>query len=237
VLRLLQTDLLIPFGERDLDPLGDRLLAFIRKLNHECELLGLEGREMTREYRRWHLRVARHAELLGVDERCAPKPVPLFANPDFHDGQVPIDRARGTITILDFGQSLPITNQEREHAIDLLRVVSRTFVSDDRAAELLNHAFAHTQPVTALELEPLLARPDRMDRFIRLLSLPYERGHDVPLSVVHWVLGVNRQLVLAEKAHLATGPKIRNLLLGHAAGLSLEEHNRVRRWLRRVGVR
>jgi hypothetical protein len=48
-------------------------------------------------------------------------------------------------------------------------------------------------------LEPILARQDRMDCFIHLLSLLSRNGAKVPISSVHWVLGLNRQMALAEK--------------------------------------
>ena len=50
--------------------------------------------------------------------------------------------------------------------------------------------------ITSEMLKPILEREDRIDCFIHLLS---RNGAKVPISSVHWVLGLNRQMALAEK--------------------------------------
>jgi hypothetical protein len=167
--------------------------------------------------------------LLGVDQSGKPNPVPLFANPDFHDGQILVDEATRTITILDFGQALPISNREREWGIDLLRVINNLH-SSENSADLINRIYRESAGqardlIAASDLDPLLKSTDPMDVFVKVLSKLEERGFEVPLSTIHWVLGVNRQAKLGEKIGVPVRAEFRNLLLSRKAGLSLENYN------------
>ena len=74
-------------------------------------------------------------------------------------------------------------------------------------------------------LEPILAREDRMDCFIHLLSLLSRNGAEVPISSVHWVLGFNRQMALAEKIGDPIDGAVRNMVINHKAGLPLATFN------------
>ncbi|MEW6277025.1 MAG: M48 family metalloprotease [Candidatus Eremiobacterota bacterium] len=169
--------------------------------------------------------------LLGIDEQGRACPVPLHANPDFHDGQVIVDPATRSIKILDFGQAVPITNEQRDQAIDLLRVVARA-QSPRASLELLR---SYAPDLKMEELAPLLERSDRMDIFVHLLSLLNRRGARVPIAAVHWVLAINRQLALGENIGVPNDRMVRNLLLTERLGGSLKTYNRLhlaRGWLR-----
>ena len=137
--------------------------------------------------------------LRGVDHSGNWQPKPLFANPDFHDGQVMIDKDNKTVTILDFGQAVPISNKGREAGLDFLTIIGKAD-SPSAAANRINKRYYFGNPVIKPEeLEPILEREDRMDCFIHLLSKLNRRGANVNIATVHWVLGVNRQMALSEK--------------------------------------
>ncbi|MEQ1877440.1 MAG: hypothetical protein ABL958_12410, partial [Bdellovibrionia bacterium] len=170
--------------------------------------------------------------LFGIDESGRPHPVPLLVNPDFHDGQVLIDEATKTVTILDFGQALEITNKQREAAVELLRVITKA-QSLSNSVETLNFIFQEMTGVdkdvfSEADLKPIWDRTERMDVFIRVLSMMEGRGFNVPLQIVNWVLAVNRQIVLGEKVGVNVEGQIKNLLRVRAVGLGLETYNRAR---------
>lgn len=152
-------------------------------------------------------------------------PEPLFANPDFHDGQVLIDKENKTVTILDFGQAVPISNEDRDAGLDMLTVIGKAD-SPKTAAKRLNKRYFEGRSVLKPEtLAPILKRKDRMDCFIHLLSTLSSNGADVPLSSVHWILGVNRQMALGEKIGKPIDTQVRNMVLNHKVGLPLGVYN------------
>ncbi|MCA9780506.1 MAG: hypothetical protein KC800_27470, partial [Candidatus Eremiobacteraeota bacterium] len=163
--------------------------------------------------------------LRGVDSSNNWRPKPLFANPDFHDGQVLIDKDNKSVTILDFGQAVPITNEDRVGGLDLLTIIGKAD-SAKAAAKRLNKRYFPENPVITPEiLEPILEREDRMDCFIHLLSTLARNGAEVPISSVHWVLGMNRQIALAEKIGDPIDGAVRNMVINHKAGLPLSTFN------------
>lgn len=163
--------------------------------------------------------------LRGVDFSGNIKPRPLFANPDFHDGQVMIDKDTKMVTILDFGQAVPISNEDRMGGLDLLTVIGKADWGWLAARRLNKRYFDKKKVITSEMLQPILAREDRMDCFIHLLSLLSRKGADVPISSVHWVLGLNRQMALAEKIGDPIDGAVKNMVLNHKAGLSLATFN------------
>ena len=163
--------------------------------------------------------------LRGVDSTGNWKPVPLFANPDFHDGQVLIDEDNKTVTILDFGQAVPISNDDRNGGLDLLTVIGKADSAWWATRRLNKRYFPDGGGITKEQLAPILEREDRMDCFIHLLSLLSRNGGDVPLSSVHWVLGMNRQMALAEKIGDPIDTAVRNMILNHKSGLPLSTFN------------
>lgn len=163
--------------------------------------------------------------LRGQDNSGNWLPKTMFANPDFHDGQVLIDEATHTVTILDFGQAVPIDNEQREMALDLLTVIGKADSARAAAKRLNKRFFGGESVMTADELRPLLKRPDRMDRFIHLLSMVSQKGAEVPISAVHWVLGLNRQLALGKKLNQSVQSQVRNIVLTHKVGLPLGVYN------------
>lgn len=163
--------------------------------------------------------------LRGQDSEGNLLPKPLFANPDFHDGQVLIDEANKTVTILDFGQAVPIDNAQRKTALDLLTIIGKGD-SPQKAAKRLNRRFFDKQPIlTAKDLEPLLAREQRMDIFVHLLSLLNRQGAKVPISAVHWILGLNRQIALSERLGQPVHSQVRHMVINHKLGLPLGLYN------------
>ncbi|MFA5503934.1 MAG: hypothetical protein WC423_00810 [Vulcanimicrobiota bacterium] len=153
------------------------------------------------------------------------RPKPLFANPDFHDGQVMIDKDNKTVTILDFGQAVPIDNEERAAALDLLTIIGKAD-SPKAAARRLNKRYFNKEKVmTPQELVPILERKDRMDCFIHLLSAISQNGAEVPLSSVHWVLGLNRQMALTEKIGKPIAKQVRNMVIAHKLKAPLGVYN------------
>lgn len=152
-------------------------------------------------------------------------PKPLFANPDFHDGQVLIDQEAKSVTILDFGQAVPIDNKDRDAGLDILTVIGKADSAKAAAKRLNKRYFNKEKVLEASDLEPILKRKDRMDCFVHLLSTLSLHGADVPLSSIHWVLGVNRQMALGEKINKPIDSQIRNMVINHKIGLPLATYN------------
>lgn len=150
---------------------------------------------------------------------------PLFANPDFHDGQVMIDKEIKTVTILDFGQAVPISNEDRDAGLDLLTIIGKADQPESAARRLNKRYFKGDEVIKPSDLEELLKRTDRMDIFIHLLSTVSRKGAKVPLSSVHWVLGVNRQLALGEKIGQPIDKQVRNMVITHKLWLPLGLYN------------
>jgi hypothetical protein len=163
--------------------------------------------------------------LLGIATEKNPAPQALHANPDFHDGQVLIDEETKTVTILDFGQAVPIDNRQREYAVDLMTIIAKGYSPED-AARLLQ---ARTGvPIDQAELDKILASPDQMDVFTKLLGTMAQQGAKIPIEVVHWVLGMNRQRSLGEKLDAPIDGKLRRLGMVRMTGGSLEAYNAIR---------
>jgi hypothetical protein len=165
--------------------------------------------------------------LLGIDESGRSKPVPLHANPDFHDGQVLIDEENRKVTIIDFGQAVPISNRQREIALDLLAVIGKA-TDADGVLELLTEQLGVTDSIDPNELNEVLDREDRMDRFVHLVSLVSRHGGKVPIAVVHWIMGIHRQMALGEVIGSANDKAVRNVTLMRKLGASLQDYNRMR---------
>jgi hypothetical protein len=163
--------------------------------------------------------------LRGVDSSGNWKPRPLFANPDFHDGQVLIEKDSKTVTILDFGQAVPISNEDRVGGLDLLTVIGKADWNWLAARRLNQRYFDGESVITSEQLEPILAREDRMDCFIHLLSLLSRKGAEVPISSVHWVLGLNRQMALAEKIGDPIDGAVKKMIANHKSGMPLATFN------------
>lgn len=177
------------------------------------------------------MRPMAHAEMALIKGQLAGgnlTPVPMFANPDFHDGQVLVDEPNKTVTILDFGQAVPINNDQRELALDLMTVLGK-LDSPKQAVKRLNRKFFPNSEkgITLEDLKPVMARPKVMDKFIHLLSLLARNGADVPISTVHWVLAMNRQLVLGEKLDQSIKGQLVGMVVNHKLGLPLGVFNTV----------
>jgi hypothetical protein len=167
--------------------------------------------------------------LRGQDSTHNLKPKAIFANPDFHDGQVLIDEATKSVTILDFGQAVPITNQERELGLDLLTVLGKLDTMKG-ATKRLNKRFFHGPAgggLTPEDLKPVWKCKKKMDMFVHLLSVLASKGADVPLSTIHWVLALNRQLVLGDKLHQSIKAQMVGMVLTHKMGMPLRVFNTV----------
>lgn len=163
--------------------------------------------------------------LLGIQSPNDPTSRALHANPDFHDGQVLIDEESKTVTILDFGQAVPIDRPGREYAVDVLSVVGKAYKPED-AARLLQERTGVR--VDLEDLKKVLASPKDMDVFTRLLGTVAGQGGKIPIPVVHWILGMNRQRALGEKIDRPFEKQIRNLGKVRFTGGSLDVYNAMR---------
>ncbi len=168
--------------------------------------------------------------LFGTDKSGNPKPVQLFANPDLHDGQVMVhvDGNKIKVSVLDFGQALSITKSEREMGLDILTIIQKTKTPKEAAA-LLNKIGDKLAPGHGLfseaDLKPLLERQDNMDIFVRLISLSSSKGVELPLSSIHWILGVNRLVGLGDRLGLPMREEFRNLIIAEKFGLGFKSAN------------
>lgn len=178
--------------------------------------------------------------LKGQDASNNVRPLPNFANPDFHDGQVLIDEAKKQVTILDFGQAVPISNEEREAGLDLLTVLGRLDTNRQAIRRLNQRFFPPGAPgISKEDLEKVWDGPDlqinghksfktkTMDRFIRLLAAISQKGGKVPLATVHWVLALNRQVSLGDKLDQGIKLEVAGMVANHKLGLPLSAYNLV----------
>lgn len=163
--------------------------------------------------------------LLGIQTAKDPTPTALHANPDFHDGQVLIDEETKTVTILDFGQAVPIDNTQREYAVDLLTIIGKGYQAEEAVRLLEKRTGARLDQA---ELEKILASPDQMDVFTKMLGTMAQQGARIPIEVVHWVLGMNRQRSLGEKLDAPIDGKLRRLAAVRMTGGSLKAYNALR---------
>jgi hypothetical protein len=178
-----------------------------------------------------HMATAEFNLLKGRDSSNNLIPRPNFANPDIHDGQVLIDEANKTVTVLDFGQAVPIDNKQRELALDMLVVLGKLQFAGGAAKRLNKRFFPNAKKgegISKSDIKDLWkTSPKKMDQFIRLLSLISSKGGKVPLSVVHWVLALNRQYVLGEKLDQGIKAQVVGLVVNKRLGLPLSVYNTV----------
>lgn len=177
--------------------------------------------------------------LMGVNETRNYQPLPLHANPDVHDGQFLIDLESHTVTLIDFGQAIGISNIERDFAADLLRIIKGVEFAGasvrilEEYAHLLDvHETANSIILDSEKLKSILKRSDEMDKFVRLLAYLHDAGFEVPLATVHWILAANRLSKLALKIK---DPGVRRdftmLVASRKLGLSQSQFNRAYQWL------
>lgn len=163
--------------------------------------------------------------LYGMTKADQPKPTTLHANPDFHDGQVLIEPESKEVTILDFGQAVNIDNDQREYGADLLTILGGAY-SPEKAAELLRkHSGVD---ISTEKLEEIFKSKERMDKFTKLLGNLAGLGGKVPIPVVHWVLGMNRQIALGEKTGDSMMNSLRVMALVRKSGGDIETFNALR---------
>ncbi len=128
------------------------------------------------------------------------RPFPAFSNPDVHDGQVIIDAEKKTITILDFGQAVSIPKAERDLGLDFIRMIAG-HDSKESLKKQLEEMRVHLQgqeKLTPKELTDIYAKKEAMDRFVFILGIVQKKNWNVPLSSVHYVLGMNRVFKLGD---------------------------------------
>lgn len=146
-------------------------------------------------------------------------PIQTISNPDFHDGQVIIDKNSRTVTLLDFGQALTITNAQRTLGLEILYALNGVKSSDElaksitRILKMANHQTA--QNLSSFEVGTLFSKKDTMDRFISLIGLLAVKGYELPIESVHWVLAVNRQQILGNKIGRPIDSTIKNAVKLH----------------------
>lgn len=153
--------------------------------------------------------------------------VPYFANPDFHDGQVLIDIEKRSVKIIDFGQALPITEDERDHALEILRVIAG---ADDSPSEIgatmsrlqMKLGLGGTSSLSSTEIGEIISRKDRMDRFVYILGITATRGWDIPLATINWIMGMNRMIQLGHNVGVNIENEIHDVLATLKYGGSLE---------------
>ena len=176
-----------------------------------------------------HMADAEFNLLKGRDAGGNLKPKPNFANPDIHDGQVLIDEEAKTVTVLDFGQAVPISNEERELGLDIMTILGSLRTAKG-SAKLLNDRFfpdaKEGEGISKADIRKLRkGSKQKIDQFIRLLALVSEKGAEVPLSTVHWILALNRQYVLGDKLDQSIKGEIVGLAVSRRLGLSLRTYN------------
>ncbi|MGZ3748461.1 MAG: hypothetical protein ACXWRE_13815, partial [Pseudobdellovibrionaceae bacterium] len=166
--------------------------------------------------------------LRGVNQTGNWLPLALEANPDIHDGQIMIDVPTNTVTVLDFGQAVEISNQEREFALDLLAIISKAESLDsiERIVQKYSQSIQNRKvKLNRDELAKILKSDERMDIFVHLLAQLQRAGFEVPLPTVHWVLAANRLVKLGEKVRLSPESSLKWLIGMRKVGLPLAVFN------------
>jgi hypothetical protein len=127
-----------------------------------------------------------------------------LANPDLHDGQVFIDEKSKTVTVIDFGQAVPIDAKQRSLGVDVLALIAGLISPESYQKKLASHrsTLGGSSSMSKEKLSELLAKPDVMDRFVHLIAIHAQAGIELPLSTVHWIFGMNRLRVLGKKIGL-----------------------------------
>lgn len=124
-----------------------------------------------------------------------------IANPDLHDGQVFIDKQTMTVTLIDFGQAVPINAYQRNLSIEVLSFLGgiispEAYVQKMSAQKSL---MGWSQSLSISDLVSVLERTEPMDRFVQLIAVHSKMGIELPLPTVHWILGMNRLRTLGNK--------------------------------------
>lgn len=139
-----------------------------------------------------------------------------IANPDLHDGQVFIDKETKTVTIIDFGQAVPIDANQRSLGIDVL-----SFLGDIVSAEVYvqkinaqKSTMGWSQSLSASDLASVIERKEPMDRFVQLIAVHSKKGLELPLPTVHWILGMNRLRTLGNKIGIHPDISIAKMVYG-----------------------
>lgn len=161
-------------------------------------------------------------------------PIPMYANPDFHDGQVLIDPVTKTVTIIDFGQAMEISNAERDFALDVLSIISKAEGVSSALRLLQKNIKTFSGKDIYLdseEVRKILAKKDKMEVFVHLFSYLERQGFEAPLSVVHWLLGANRLSKLGQKVHVPIESSFAWLIGMRKIGLSLSAFNGGKKFL------
>jgi hypothetical protein len=139
-----------------------------------------------------------------------------LANPDLHDGQVFIDKDSKTVTVIDFGQAVPIDAKQRSLGVDVLAFIAGLISPESYQKKLAGHmnTLSGRNTISKEKLSQLLVKPDAMDRFVHLIALHSQAGIELPLATVHWIFGMNRLRVLGKKIGLRPDITIGALVYG-----------------------
>lgn len=151
------------------------------------------------------------------------RPLPTFANPDMHDGQVLIDIDNKTINILDFGQAVSINKEERDLGLHLLRVLAMTDKKDlQKQIKVLKDLTFGKSDFSEHEMQMLLQKTEMMDRFIYLIGISENHNWKLPLSTIHFVLAINRVMKLGDNIGYNITPRLKTIITTRALTKSTE---------------
>lgn len=152
------------------------------------------------------------------------KPFPTFSNPDLHDGQVIIDLDKKIITILDFGQAVSITKAERDLGLDIIRKIAGqdSIEGLSKQLEKLRVKLKAQEKLSESELNDIFAKKESMDRFVFMLGVIQKKNWNVPLSTVHYVLGMNRIVKLSDTIGQNASKRLETILKTRAVTSSTE---------------
>ena len=160
---------------------------------------------------------AEFAHLMNSDLIQTRKKSP-FANPDLHDGQIVVDIENKIISILDFGQAVSITKFERDLGLQLIRILSITNSAQELEAQIrvLQGSIKGTQELTREDYKNLFEKTDLMDRFVYLLGVAGAKDWKIPLSTVHFVLGINRLIKVGDSTGINVTARLRTIITTRA---------------------
>ena len=147
-----------------------------------------------------------------------------FANPDLHDGQIVVDIENRTISILDFGQAVSITKFERDLGLQLIRILSITNSSQELETQIraLQSSVKGLQDLTSEDYKNIFEKTDLMDRFVYLLGVAGGKNWNIPLSTVHFVLGINRLIKIGDSTGINVTARLRTIITTRALTHSTE---------------
>lgn len=143
-----------------------------------------------------------------------------ISNPDIHNGQILIDEASKTVTVIDMGQAMPIAEKDLNFSFKVLRIISG--LESANSAQKIMDKIAGRKVLTRQQIHDILiSDTNQIDKLLRLVSQASLSGYQFKLEVVNIILAINRQIELGHTLELNSTSEFRNSMLVQKLGISI----------------